>query len=118
MMMKVQWYIPGKIIYVKYEGEITPPEMVNAFRFTRQEIDKRPDGTSVHGIGDMIGARLSMTNLGKWNEAAQDWVKNPKLDWTIMRLDDKIMKFLPAQSCKLPKPAFVLPVIMTKSINF
>jgi hypothetical protein len=103
MTMKVQWYIPGKVIYIRYEGEITPVEMANAFQFTSQQIDTVADGIAVHGIGDMIGSRLSMTNLGKWNEAAQSWVKHPKLGWTIMRLDDKIMKFFASTIIQVAK---------------
>jgi|GEM_PF-1523144 len=82
MPVDISWYLEGRIIYIKYFGDVTIDDKREG---AEQEIALLDAGTSalVHVLLDITDQTSSPTNIKAIQEALDKALKHPKKGWTL-----------------------------------
>ena len=82
MPVDLSWYVEGRVIYIKYSGDVTiEDKRIGA----QQEYEFLDAGTSslVHVLLDITDQTSSPTNIKAVQNALDKALKHPKKGWTL-----------------------------------
>lgn len=90
---EISWYIPGRVVYAKFTGEISLAEAEAASELTAQLLQSG-DPPLVHLIADTTKLDRFPTNLNLLNRSASKHLWQPKLGWTIVISTNSTTRFI------------------------
>ena len=95
MTFEMGWLEPGRVVFVKFRGEMTVEEIHEE---SQQLIEYLDNGASplVHSLVDLTTLDNFPINVGVLNRATVDSLRHPRLGWTVLITDNRMVKYLGA----------------------
>ncbi|MEZ4669998.1 MAG: hypothetical protein R3E39_19005 [Anaerolineae bacterium] len=90
---EISWYIPGRVVYAKFTGEVSLNDAETASELVTQFLQSG-DPPLVHLIADTTKLDRFPTNLNLLNRSASKHLWQPKLGWTIVISTNSTTRFI------------------------
>ena len=114
---EITWYIPGRVVYAKFTGEINLNDAETAIELTAQILQ---DGYPplVHLLADTTKLYRVPTNLNLLNRSASKHLWQPKLGWTIVISTNSTTRFISGIITQVARVRFRMFPTMEDGLKF
>ena len=114
---EISWYIPGRVVYAKFTGEISLHDAETASELTAQLL-QAGDPPLVHLIADTTKLDRFPTNLNLLNRSASKHLWQPKLGWTIVISTNSTTRFISGIITQVARVRFRMFPTMEDGLKF
>ena len=114
---EISWYIPGRVVYAKFTGEINLNDAETASELTAQML-QAGDPPLVHLIADTTKLDRFPTNLNLLNRSASKHLWQPKLGWTIVISTNSTTRFISGIITQVARVRFRMFPTMEDGLKF
>lgn len=114
---EISWYIPGRVVYAKFTGEISLNDAETASELTAQLL-QAGDPPLVHLIADTTKLDRFPTNLNLLNRSASKHLWQPKLGWTIVISTNSTTRFISGIITQVARVRFRMFPTMEDGLKF
>lgn len=112
-----QWYIPGKIIYTRFDGDLTEDDLEALTQQLMQMMAPYP--RFVHVINDLRNLGAYPRSLGKINATVRQLFEMPQYGWLcVIGVNDPLTNFISSTIAKVMRVRYKTVETVEEALTF